>query len=152
MVFQGHNIIWHYCGLALKCTVECRRISYCTVYIYMHKTTLVWFPSEQNTSDGFGQHESRFPLYSLDKIQLPRLMLSSFSQLEFPVVASGQHTITISKYKSLLHMSSYIGTFIMWNQISAGFIFTWPEKLSYFSVQFTCILCLIWWNLQVLDR
>jgi hypothetical protein len=32
-------------------------------------------------------------------------MLSCFSQLEFPVV-SGQHTI--SKYKSLIHMSSYI--------------------------------------------
>jgi hypothetical protein len=26
-------------------------------------------------------------------------------------------------------MSSYIGTFFMWNQISACFNFTWPEKL-----------------------
>jgi hypothetical protein len=41
---------------------------------------------------------------------------------------AGQHTI-ISKYRSLVHMSSYIGTFFMWNQISACFIFTWPEKL-----------------------
>jgi hypothetical protein len=46
-----------------------------------------------------------FSLYSLDKIQLLRIMLSCFSQLEFPVV-SGQ--LTISKYKSLVHMSSYI--------------------------------------------
>jgi hypothetical protein len=44
-----------------------------------------------------------------------------YSQLEFPVV-SGQHTI--SKYRSLVHMSSYIDTFFMWNQISACFIFT----------------------------
>jgi hypothetical protein len=90
-----------------------------------------------------------FPLYSLDKIQLLRIMLSCFSQLEFPVV-SGQHTI--SKYRNLVHMSSYIGTFFMWNQISACFIFTWPEKLIHFSVQFTWILCLIWSKLQVLDR
>jgi hypothetical protein len=26
-------------------------------------------------------------------------------------------------------MSSYIGAFFMWNQISACFIFTWSEKL-----------------------
>jgi hypothetical protein len=29
----------------------------------------------------------------------------------------------------LMMMSSYIGTFFMWNQISACFIFTWPEIL-----------------------
>jgi hypothetical protein len=63
--------------------------------------------------------------FFLDKIQLLRIMLSCFSQLEFPVV-SGPHTI--SKYKSLVHMSSYIGTFFMWNKILACFIFTWPEK------------------------
>jgi hypothetical protein len=70
-----------------------------------------------------------FPLYSLDKIQLLRIMPSCFSQLELPVV-SGQHTL--SKYKSLVHMSSYIGTFFMWNQISACFMFTWPEQLYSF--------------------
>jgi hypothetical protein len=53
-------------------------------------------------------------------------MPSYFSQLEFPVV-SGQHTI--SKYRSLVHMSSYSCPFFMWNQISACFIFTWPEQL-----------------------
>jgi hypothetical protein len=41
-----------------------------------------------------------FPLYSLDTIQLLRIMLSCISQLEFSVV-SCQHTI--SKYKSLVH-------------------------------------------------
>jgi hypothetical protein len=46
-----------------------------------------------------------FSLYSFDKIQLQRIMLSCFSQLEFPVV-SGQHTL--SKYKSLVHMSSLV--------------------------------------------
>jgi hypothetical protein len=72
-----------------------------------------------------------FSLYSLDNIQLLRIMLSCFSQLEFPVV-SGQHTI--SKYKSLVHMSSYIGTFFMYGTKSqpACFIFTWPEKLCPF--------------------
>jgi hypothetical protein len=65
-------------------------------------------------------------LYSLDKIQLLQIMPSCISQLEFPVV-SGQHTI--SKYRSLVHMSSYIDTFFMWNQISACFIFTSPKKL-----------------------
>jgi hypothetical protein len=67
-----------------------------------------------------------FCLYSLDKLHLLRIMPSCYSQLELPVV-SGQHTI--SKYRSLVHMSSYIGTFFMWKQISACFIFTWPEKL-----------------------
>jgi hypothetical protein len=66
-------------------------------------------------------------VYSLDKIQLLRIMPSYFLQMEFPVVSGHQ---TISKYRSLVHMSSYIGTFFMWNQISAcNFIFTWPEKL-----------------------
>jgi hypothetical protein len=65
-------------------------------------------------------------LPSLDKLHLLRIMPSCYSQLEFPVV-SGQHTI--SKYRSLVNMSSYIGTFFMWNQISACIIFTWPEKL-----------------------
>jgi hypothetical protein len=40
-----------------------------------------------------------FCLYSLDKIQLLRIMPSCISQLEFPFV-SGQHTI--SKYRSLV--------------------------------------------------
>jgi hypothetical protein len=68
-------------------------------------------------------------LYSLDKLHLLRIMPSYYSQLEFPVVP-GKHTI--SKYRSLVHMSSYIGTFFMWNQISACFIFTWPENLHPF--------------------
>jgi hypothetical protein len=59
-----------------------------------------------------------FFLYSLDK--LLRIIPSCISQLEFPVV-SGRHAI--SKYMSLF------GTFFMWNQISACFIFTWPEQL-----------------------
>jgi hypothetical protein len=56
-----------------------------------------------------------------NSISLLRIMPSL---LEFPVV-SGQHTI--SKYRSLVHMSSYIGTFFMWNQISSWFHFhlTW---------------------------
>jgi hypothetical protein len=109
---------------------------------------LAWFPVEANVLQNV-QHTSciahyhdiyispwqgetkswgLFLFYSLDKIQLLRIMPSCISQLEFPVV-SGQHDI--SKYRSLVHMSSYIGTFFMWNQISA-FIFTWPEKLIRF--------------------
>jgi hypothetical protein len=67
-----------------------------------------------------------FCLYSLDKLHLLGIMPSCYSQLEFAVV-SGRHTI--SKHRSLAHMTSYIGTFFMWNQISACFIFTSPEKL-----------------------
>jgi hypothetical protein len=38
-------------------------------------------------------------------------------------------------------MSSYIGTFFMWNQISACFIFIWPEKLySFLSAIYLCLV------------
>jgi hypothetical protein len=39
-------------------------------------------------------------------------------------------------------MSSYIGTFFMWNHISARFIFTWPEKqyLSQCNLPGPCVL------------
>jgi hypothetical protein len=88
-----------------------------------------------------------FCLYSLDKIQLLRMMSSCFSQLEFPVV-SGQHYIKIS----LVHMSSCFNTFFIWNQTSAFYlvhvepnlwaclIFTWPEKLYPFLSEIYLVL------------
>jgi hypothetical protein len=69
-------------------------------------------------------------LYSLDKLHLLRIMPSYYSQLE---------------YRSLVHMSSYIGTFFMWNQISACFIFTWPEELYPFlcAIYLDLVSCLM---------
>jgi hypothetical protein len=48
-------------------------------------------------------------------------------------------------YQSLVHMSSYIGTFFMRNQISACFIFTWPEKLYPFlcAIYLDLVSCLM---------
>jgi hypothetical protein len=97
----------------------------------IHKAITWWFDQWRDSLVLRHFTWGPFSLYSLDKIQLLRIMLSCFSQLEFPVV-SGQHTIskykslvhmssgqhTISKYKSLVHMSS-VGTFFMWNQVSA---------------------------------
>jgi hypothetical protein len=40
-----------------------------------------------------------------------------------------QVSIPYQNIEALYIMSSYIGTFFLWNQISACFIFTWPEKL-----------------------
>jgi hypothetical protein len=64
-----------------------------------------------------------FCLFSLDKLHLLRIMPSCYSQLEFPV-GSGQQNI-----ESLYICLHIFGTFFMWNQISACFIFTSPEKL-----------------------
>jgi hypothetical protein len=64
-------------------------------------------------SHAFNYPGSSSGIFALDKLHLLRIMPSCYSQLEFPVV-SGRHTIT--KYRSLVHMSSYIGTFFMWNQ------------------------------------
>jgi hypothetical protein len=106
-----------------------------------------------HTSDWRNTSEPLSPqglfMNSLDKIQLLRIMPSFFSQLEFPVV-SGQHTL--SKYRSLVHtcMSSYSGTFFMWNLTSrVRSTLRWSAELKHRNILANAVhVCGDWQHLK----
>jgi hypothetical protein len=67
-------------------------------------------------------HEGLFPLL-LGQNPTPENHAKLFLTIGIP--SGHRSAYYISKYKSLVHMSPYIGTVLMWNQSSACFIFTW---------------------------